>query len=123
MSSLVPTPDIESNLDSLLHRHAGVNDFFVASSFAVEVQPENCIAFNGLERYTLCLRFLLALKIIAPPLIFRLVQSWEVGLQIVSIGLLGIVINGLTPPPSQSAFKYTMNVLILIDCFVAVDQS
>jgi hypothetical protein len=105
MSSLVPTPDIESNLGSLLHRHAGVNDFFVASSLAVEIQPEDCIAFNCLERYAFCLRLLLALKIIAPSLIFRLVQPGKVGLEIVSIGFLEQIQNGLTPPPSQSAFK------------------
>lgn len=50
MTSLIPTPNIQTNLLAFENRHSRMNRFFVTSSLLVEIHPKYRISFSRFER-------------------------------------------------------------------------
>jgi len=123
MTLLIPAPDVKADFRATQYGHAGVDCFLEANTTGIKIRPEDRITFDRLERYTFIVA--LALNETTPSLVQWPLQPREVGLQceFQSSTALRRAEQVLTPPPSQSALKYTMNVLTLLDLGLPLAQS
>jgi hypothetical protein len=80
-----PTPDIQTNLDTAVHRHTGMKTLFPSFTINIEVFPENSSACFWQERNAILLGLLAVYKL-TPTLVLWSGKQWEVCTSTCTVG-------------------------------------